>query len=310
MTQDNESLECASAAYQEAIALSDPEQMPNAQFLLDKLMWQSGAKTSDVRERLLAYIRYNPGNEDAIEFFWSSILPQAKHYQGGDIIVIYQDGFQLPHATVSDPAASIEVSDTSVPGNLYQGKNAPALKIKWGKEFRTWASLIVGFDERLPDREIAQAGELVSLPNLEEYRLEFMIKAARGLNNWGEDIIRLKLQDQNLLVDQSIGNQLVCDIRITEDWVAYSIPLSLFVQDVWVSGKYRIDLYTLQDQYDQPAFDPERLKQINFDVPYNARGAGVILMDDIQLVRSSAPSATYASQASLSTTCLNSGFSY
>ena len=46
-SQDPDMLECAREAYQEAVDLSDLETKPSYQFLLDRLLWQSGQQ--DIR---------------------------------------------------------------------------------------------------------------------------------------------------------------------------------------------------------------------------------------------------------------------
>jgi hypothetical protein len=310
-TQNPDMLECALKTYQQVIAGADEERKPYIQYLFDKLLWQSGQDKVEARERILEFIRHNLQNDiadDAVEFYWSEILPAPEPYDAGDRLVIYADGIKLPHIVAYDPGASIKIRDTNVPGNLYQGKNAPALEVDWVKNSEAWDSLIVGFDERLADKSVAQAGELISLADPENYRLEFVVKADPGLSLWDDDFLRIKIQDQNLLVNESIGNQLVCSIQLTDDWVAYSIPLTEFSQDRWVIKKFADTAPELWGGHPSLVFDWSRVKQINFDVPYMAHGQGSFILDNIQLVRSGAASDVAASSDNVKTTCV--GFPY
>ena len=235
-------------------------------------------------------------------------MPTPTYFDAGDSLVIYESGITLPYLIVSAPGSSMKIRDTNVPGNLYMGKNAPALEIDWVKDAETWDSLIIGFDEHLADKSVAQAGELISLANPEDYRLEFVIKAGPGLHLWGEAFLRIKLQDQNLLISELIGNQLVCHIRVSEDWVAYSIPLTEFVQDTWVYEKSTLSSPAVWGGHPTLVFDWTRVKQINFDVPYHAHGQGLFMMDNIKLVRSNASSDLLSGTENVKTTCLGTPY--
>ncbi len=302
-------LECASEAYQKVVDLAALEKKTYYQFLLDRLRWQSGQQDVETRERILAFIRQNLQYDfakDAIEFYWSDILPEPEYYDARESLVIYESALNLPYLIESGTGGSLNIRDTNIPGNLYISKNAPALEIDWVKEAQIWDSLIIGFDERLADRSAAQAGELVSLANPEAYRLEFVIKSGPGLHLWEDAYLRIKLQDQNLLVSELIGNQVVCHIRVSDDWVAYSLPLKDFVQDTWIYEEFSAATPAIWTGNPTLVFDWTRVKQINFDVPYNARGQGLILMDDIKLVRSDAPSQLRAAGNNVKTTCFGS----
>lgn len=308
-SQDPGMLECAREAYQEAVDLSDPDTKPYYQFLLDRLLWQSGKQDIEARERFLTFIRQNLQNDfakDAIEFYWTDIMPTPAYFDAGESLVIYESEITLPYMIVSGPGSSMKIRDTNVPGNLYMGKNAPALEIDWVKEAKTWDSLIIGFDERLADKSVAQAGELISLANPEDYRLEFVIKAGPGLHLWDDDFLRIKLQDQNILISESIGNQLVCHIRVSDDWVAYSLPLTEFVQDRWIYKNFEAASPAIWGGHPSLVFDWARVKQINFDMPYNAHGQGLLMMDDIILVRSATSSDLVTGRDKVKTTCLGS----
>ena len=189
--------------------------------------------------------------------------------------MIYQDEWNAPHFEISQPNVDmqLEISQTHVPGTIYAGDSA--VQIKWDKLRNAWVSLIIGFDERIADYELAITGGMQSLDldfaSRNDYHLEFAVKEGAGINQNEDTLMRVKLQDQNFILSHSIGNQMVCGIQLSEEWVIYSIPLGNFVPDRSITNQFE--------------FDWTRIKQINFDVPYFGEGSGKIWLDNIQLVK-------------------------
>lgn len=288
-TQKSDDLDCTIHYYQEAIDLLDDDDIrrPYYQFRLDRLLWLSGQGEAEVRERILDFIRQNLDNEEAVEFFFREVLPEPQPADIGERFVIYKDEWKAPHFTIAQYGAQLKVSETHVPGSVHEGQSS--LQIKWDKKERTWASLVIGFDPRIADADLARAGAMHSLDldrfSTNDYRLEFAARGGSGVNRWGEQIMRIKLQDQNLIIREPIGNQMVCRIRLTEEWTTYSIPLGEFVPDPWILDPYVDGTQMGFGSRPWLEFDWTRVKQINFDIPYWASGNGTLWLDNVQLVR-------------------------
>jgi hypothetical protein len=312
-TQKSEDLDCAKHYYQEAIQLSGDKdaQRPYRQFRFDRLLWLSGQEETQVREDILNFIRSNLGNQEATEFFFGTILPKPQPADVGATFVIYKDGWEAPHFAVAQSGVQLQVSETYVPGNVYEGRSS--LQLKWNKDSGTWASLVIGFDPNIADADRARAGAMLSLTldprSKNDYRLEFAVKKEGPVVKYPpQDFMRIKLQDQNLIISESIGNQLVCHIDLTQEWTIYSIPLGEFGTDPWIIENYANRDPTLFRSRPSLDFDWSRVKQINFDVPYYASGNGTIWLDNIRLVRKDSDSTLSESQwwpqtSSVITTC-------
>jgi len=288
-TQRSEDLDCAIYYYQEAIGLldADDSQQTYYQFRFDRLLWISGQEEVQARERILDFIRKNLDNGEAADFLFEEILPEPQSADIEEGFIIYEDEWMAPHFAISQYGAQVEVGEAHTPGSVYKGDSS--LQIKWNKSRDTWASLVIGFDPHIADVDVAGAGGMRSLDldrfSRDNYRLEFAVRGGPGMDQWGEKVMRIKLQDQNLIFREPIGNQMVCRILLAEEWTTYSIPLGGFVPDPWILEPYADETPTGFGSRPWLEFDWTRVKQINFDVPYWASGSGILWLDNIQLVR-------------------------
>jgi len=304
--QESGDLDCATRYYQMAIDLTDDEnQRSYYQFRLDRIVWSSGQREPRVRERILDFVRVNLDNKEAADFMFQEVLPMPQPANIGERFVIYEDEWNASHLVAAHPDAYVDVSETSLPGNVYEGLKS--LQIEWSNKLTdTWGSLIVGFDPHIDDIDRARASEMLSLvldyASMNEYRLEFAVKADPGVLK-SEPFMRVKIQDQNPIVRESLGNQLVCHIRLTDEWAVYSIPLGEFITDLWIIQFYADNSLEIFDRRPSLAFDWSRIKQINFDIPFRAAGSGTILLDDVRLVRADSAD-TFGELQSVTTTCV------
>src|SRR5215208_1678935 len=180
----------------------------------------------------------------------------------------------------------------------YSGKYS--LLITWNKTQYHWASVVLHFDNQ-NDPTRAAAGQMASL-NLSprsDYAIEFFAKRGESsTRNSGQagslmdQSITLKFQDQNVLIEESIGNQAVyvydydsktqvLDGRLKlndADWQQFCLPLEKFKTDWWVEQSYRD--YTEADRQ----FDWANVKQINIDADFIS-AAGAVYIDALRIIR-------------------------
>lgn len=295
-TRSASAFNCALEEYARAVEQA-PEVAEN-RFRLGVLNWEDGDKDLG-RGEIINAVRLDLLNEAYIEYLFAQVIPPPKHVDIVDNLPLYTEQFDAPYFTAqSESVALFEATESHAPIHVAVG--ASAIRLEWLKPGSTWASLIMGFDEDIANREKALTGGLVSLgnlnsSNLKEYALTFWAK--------GEDIqgappypqcckepdrqLRIKLQDQNLAIRESIGNQMYYEATLTEEWKKYTIPLDDFYWDEWWIGSAVCpeEMY-FWDCRDATLFyfDWSRVKQINFDVPFYST-SGKIFLDEIRLVR-------------------------
>jgi hypothetical protein len=285
--------DCASNEYRLAI-----EQHPtNAEnhFRLGVLNWEGGQKELG-REEIINAIRLDILNTNYIEYLFGQVIPAPMQVDINGNLPLYTEQFDTPYFTAQGGNVTrFDMTEVHAPTNVADG--ATAIQLEWKKPKGSWASLIVGFDAEIANREKALEGGLISLgglnrSNLDEYTLTFWAKG-EGIqgSEWPDEgmvdmFLRIKLQDQNLAIRESIGNQLVYDLSLTEKWKKYTIPLNVFRLDAWwihdavcpqEISYLDCDAAKLFD------FDWSRVKQINFDVPYYSTN-GTIYLDEIRII--------------------------
>lgn len=291
-TQSETAYDCAIKEYSRAV-----DQVPalaENHFRFGVLNWEGNDKKLG-REEIINAVRLDILNENFIEYLFGQVIPPPVQVNIPDDLPLYTEQFDTSYLiTQADNVRQFELKEAHTPSNVADG--ASAIQLDWQKPSMTWASLIFGFDPDIADREKALTGGFVSLgglnrSNLGEYALTFWVK--------GEDIqvedqyknidpyLRIKLQDQNLAVRESIGNQMVYTVAITDKWKKYSIPFDDFQYDRWWIHKAvctsNVDYWECQKAA-LLQFDWSRIKQINFDIPYYST-SGRIFLDDIHIVR-------------------------
>ena len=152
-------------------------------------------------------------------------------------------------------------------------REANSIQLHWEKEEKQWASLILGIDEQIAETERALVARMshldLSQPN--QYALQFAI-----LGTEGQEQITVKFQDQNVLIQESLGNQVCHDILASTIWELHCIPLTNFKIDPWIKKEYG-DTHKLD-------FEWENIKQINFDPHYYSE-SGTVYLDEIRIVQ-------------------------
>jgi hypothetical protein len=309
-TQSESALVCASETYRLAI-----EQYPNIaenHFRLGVLNWEGGQAELG-REEILNAIELDVKNGEYVEYLYGKVIPPPVQINIQGELPIYTEQFDVPYFTVQGGDVSLfEVTEVHAPKNVAQGASAIRLEWKkngnpwvwddnqfgWVAEWRengsSWASLVIGFDKDIANQQKALEGGLASLggldpSNLDEYALTFWAKS-EGIQgseypeNGADVFLRIKLQDQNLAVRESIGNQKVSQVELKRKWEEYTIPLDKFVTDEWVARTLCPTVPWECESLDLLYFDWSRVKQINFDVPFYSTN-GVIYLDDIRIIR-------------------------
>lgn len=188
-----------------------------------------------------------------------------------------------------------------VDNESYSGKSS--LLIAWEKRDGEWASVILAFDSQT-QQERAVSGQLksINLTPIGDYAIQFFAKRgpASILGNrlkqgtLMDDSITLKFQDQNTLIQESIGNQAVYlynyDSRIEVldgrlklhegGWEEFCLPLASFHTDYWV------DVFHSDFPEQNRVFDWSNVKQINIDADFHSED-GAVYIDAMRIIRAS-----------------------
>ena len=201
-------------------------------------------------------------------------------------------------ATVSE-SSDDNIKFEIVNGEAYSGNRS--LLITWNKDYRHWASLVLGFDSG-NDPKKAAAGQMTSINLLPpaDFAIQFFAKRARPFQSMlGSTLmdgsITLKFQDQNVLIRESLGNQavyiynydannLIPDgrLRLAETgWQEFCLPLAKFDTDYWIKD----DKYANYPETDR-RFDWSNVKQINIDADWFSTD-GAVYIDAIRIIRAS-----------------------
>lgn len=291
-TKAKDAFECALNKY-----LEDTEKNPSiaeSHFRLGALYWENGYKILG-REEIIKAIRLDILNESYLEYLYFQVIPVPEKIKVGDQILLYDDQFRVPYFAVhGDNVARFDVNESYVPANVAVG--ASSVQLEWQKNSGTWASLVFGFDPEIENRQKALEGGFISLGeidqfNLDEYALAFRLKGKGVQGSPGvypelKDTLSIKFQDQNLAIQESIGNQVFYEVTITDSWEEYSIPLSKFYFDEqWITDAVcplELDFMTCKES-SLFYFDWSRVKQINFDVPFYST-SGIIFLDEIKII--------------------------
>lgn len=154
--------------------------------------------------------------------------------------------------------------------NLPPATDNLSIQLKWEKEPKQWASLIFGLDTDIHDSTRATKGGMtyLDLSHPEKYALQFAIRGVVG-----QEKITIKFQDQNIIIRESIGNQVIHEVTAKTEWKLYCVPLNNFTVDTWVQELYGND----------HEFQWKNIKQINFD-PYYDSKSGTVYLDEIRIV--------------------------
>jgi len=293
-TRSPSAFDCASNEYRLAV-----EQYPTVaenHFRLGVLNWEGGQKELG-RDEVINAIRLDILNENYIEYLFGQVIPAPRYVDINDNFPFYTEQFDAPHFIAQDKnVTQFDMMEVHAPTNVAEG--ATAIQLKWKKPGSSWAGLIVGFDAEIANREKALEGGLISLGglnlnNLDEFSLTFWAKA-EGIQGsqypeypeYIDKSLRIKLQDQNLAIRESIGNQLVYELSLTEKWEKYTIPLKDFRLDRWwihnAVCTQQINYWDC-DEANLFYFDWSRVKQVNFDIPFYST-SGTIFLDEIRII--------------------------
>jgi len=228
----------------------------------------------------------------AIPTVISTPLPES-------VFPIFDEDFGIiGHTTALTEAAEDNITYAIVEDQAYSGKRS--LLISWQKFNQHWASVILGFDSQ-GDSTKAAVGQMTSI-NLfppSKYAIQFFAKRSRQSTfssgfTLMDGSITVKFQDQNILIEESVGNQaiyiyqydskhLISDGRlklIDGDWQEFCLPLDKFSTDHWVTEKYKD--FTEADRI----FDWSNVKQINIDADFFST-EGAVYIDAMRIIRAS-----------------------
>jgi hypothetical protein len=186
-----------------------------------------------------------------------------------DRYVIFDDNFRGSYMALPEGSPPfVTVTDTLA--NVRVGTRA--LRYEWSKGGQEWSSLILGIDSNLGDLTRAQAASLTGIQiSRDDYALHFFIRSGSG-----DEYLTIKFQDQNMLIRESLGNQVVNGVVATTRWEEHCLPLNTFYVDGWIQSKY--------GQAVNLAFDWANVKQVNLDAPYFAT-QGSVYLDQIEIIR-------------------------
>lgn len=293
-TQSETAYNCAMEKY--SLAIDQVPALAENHFRFGVLNWEQGDKELG-REEIINAVRLDILNENFIEYLFGRVIPAPMQVILIEDLPLYTEQFDTFYLiTQAENVQRFELREVHSPSNVADG--ASAIQLDWQKPGMAWASMIIGFDPEIAVRKKALAGELISLgglnrSNLSEYALTFWVKGEdiQGENpenfNILDNYLRIKLQDQNLAIRESIGNQMVYTVEITDKWKKHTIPFNHFQHDGWwihdaVCASSVDYLECLNASLLQ--FDWSRVKQINFDIPYYST-SGKIFLDDIHIVR-------------------------
>lgn len=290
-TQSETAYDCA--LKEARLAIDQEPTLAENHFQFGVLNWEKGDKDLG-REEIINAVRLDVLNKDFIEYLFGQVIPTPTQINIQDGQPLYTEQFDTFYLTAqAENVSKFELTEVHAPDNVMDG--ASAIQLDWQKPEMTWASLIIGFDQDIANREKALTGGLVSLgglnrSNLGEYALTFWVKgegiqvADQYKNN--DPYLRIKLQDQNLAIRESIGNQVVFSAEVTSNWQQYTIPFDKFQLDRWWLHKAictpQIDFFECQKS-PLLQFDWSRVKQVNFDVPFYSTN-GRIFLDDVRII--------------------------
>jgi hypothetical protein len=242
--------------------------------------WRDSQTDQDYQcaiENIVKAIHAEP-REEYVEFLYKIRLENPPPtIPVGAVMDIYTDTIDTARffTQTETTTANLSLSETQIPALVHSGEKA--LRLQWDKPSDKWASLIIGFDLDIQNRDKAMIGQMKRLgideSTKDSYRLEFWIMGAEG----GE-AIAVKLQDQNPVITESIGCQVHEYIVASSEWKTISIPLPEFYLDYWIREKrYRWYKRFLKFEWDG-------IKQINFD-PYFYSDSGIVYLDNIRLAK-------------------------
>lgn len=215
------------------------------------------------------------------------------------VFPIFDEDFGIiGHVTALTEAAEDNIGFVIVEDQAYSGKRS--LLISWQKFSQHWASVVLGFDSH-DDPLKAAMGQMTSI-NLSppsKYAIQFFAKrSTQSTFSSGSTLmngsITVKFQDQNILIEESVGNQaiyiyqydsghLISDGRlklIDGDWQEFCLPLDKFSTDQWITEKYKN--FTEADR----TFDWSNVKQINIDADFFSV-EGAVYIDAMRIIRAS-----------------------
>ncbi len=216
------------------------------------------------------------------------------------VFPIFDEDFGIVKGALTlSQAPQDQISYDIVDNEAYSGKRS--IRLQWHKNIQEWASLVLGFDA-LDDPLKAQNGQMASI-NLSppsQYALQFFARRGRPveLNSfmlYRTDSITLKFQDQNVLIQQSTGNQAVYYWKEVSNggfipdgqlplpqtgWQEFCLPLDRFKTDWWIDQNEQYKNYSEAERQ----FDWSNVKQINFDANFFSTD-GAVYLDDIQIIR-------------------------
>ena len=283
----------------------DVKKRRQLQFKINQLKWVTGKQDALMKNEMLEFIRRNVDKTEAVDFFYNRMCLQPFRVKTDDPIILYSNKPGTNIITAVDPnlKSLLTVTETRVPAEVYNGRSA--LRVEWSKNSPSWASLIIGIDPNIADSNRAKNGLMNSLDidrsNADEHVLEFAIRGQLHSNRKGSrsrrgrtsNWVYVKLQDQNLLFEESIGNQLVHEVRVSDDWKTHRIRFTDFKQDYGIRNEYHkkyfrnTGYFRRLSNFKALEFDWTRVKQINFDIPYFSSGSGTLWIDNIIITRPS-----------------------
>jgi tetratricopeptide (TPR) repeat protein len=317
--ENNEDFACAADRYQQAVKLYDRD--PRYYFHLAQVQTRLGQYSAAMNNYQLAK-SLDPSNPNVLPGFNRAMSLQATQTAtylplpmqtrpanpvNGEALLtatpsetptpsvhvvqsIFDEEFRVPGVMTAAQSPEDTITYKISSEEAYTGKYS--LLVNWSKQNQHWASLILGFDPEIGNAQKAQAGQMavINLAPPSDYAIQFY---AKGVSNY--ESFTLKLQDQNLLIKESLGNQAVYirdsplgtpipDGRFIiygTDWHPFCLPLAAFDTDYWITAvEYRS--FTPKDKQ----FDWSRVKQINIDSDFFLP-EGAIYLDDIRIVRAS-----------------------
>ena len=216
-----------------------------------------------------------PGPADGVRRILN--LVEAEVIQVGDGYDIFTAGVPYPNVFVSKESEDIElIVGTSDRYYFPSSEDKRSLQIRWKKNNNQWASMIFGFDQQITDITRALEADMkrLDLSSPQNYALQFALLGVEG----GEGI-RVKFQDQNILITESLGNQVVFSVVAETSWRLYCIPLSEFRNDPWIQKNYQTN--------GMIEFNWTDVKQVNVD-PLFESTSGTVYLDEVRIVRVSA----------------------